>query len=89
YGRLIQESLEKLKQMPEGEERDELVRLTANQMKRDLQTWGHGSMDNEKVADDLARYTDGVIQIDLNSFRFDRIDARSLQPEAKRGKRKK
>lgn len=73
YGRLIEELFEKLKQMPAGDERDELVRLTANQMKRDLATWGHGSMDDEKVADDLARYTDGIIQLDLGSFRFEKI----------------
>lgn len=88
YGRLIQESFEKLKQMPEGEERDELVRLTANQMKRDLITWGHGSMDDDKVADDLARYTDGVIQIDLNTFRFEQQDSFS-QFDGRRAKRKK
>ncbi|MCR5241642.1 MAG: DUF4290 domain-containing protein [Prevotella sp.] len=87
YGQLINELFKKLKTMPEGEERDELVRLTANQMKRDLMTWGHGSMDDEKVADDLARYTDGVIQIDLNAFRFDRMDA-SFMGDSKR-KRKK
>ena len=71
YGRLIEELFEKLKTMPEGGERDELVRLTANQMKRNLAAWGHGSMDDEKVADDLARFTDGKIQIDLSSFRFE------------------
>ena len=90
YGRLIEELFEKLKTMPEGEERDELVRLTANQMKRNLATWGHGSMDDEKVADDLARFTDGKIQIDLNSFRFDHIVAASNNENGKRnGKRKK
>lgn len=70
YGRLITEMLEKLKTMPEGSDRDELVRITANQMKRDLATWGHGSVDDERVADDLARYTDGKIQLDLRWFRF-------------------
>ena len=90
YGRLMEELFEKLKIMPEGEERDELVRLTANQMKRNLATWGHGSMDDEKVADDLARFTDGKIQIDLNNFRFDHIVAASNNENGKRnGKRKK
>lgn len=89
YGRLMEELFEKLKTMPEGEERDELVRLTANQMKRNLATWGHGSMDDEKVADDLARFTDGKIQIDLNNFRFDHIVAASNNENGKRnGKRK-
>lgn len=90
YGRLMEEVFEKLKTMPEGEERDELVRLTANQMKRNLATWGHGSMDDEKVADDLARFTDGKIQIDLNTFRFDHIVVTSNNENGKRnGKRKK
>ena len=87
YGRLVSEIFEKLKTMPEGPERDELVRVTANQMKRDLLTWGHGSMDDERIADDLARFTDGKIQIDLSTFRLDRVDA-ITNPETN-GKRKK
>jgi hypothetical protein len=88
YGRLIGDVFEKLKTMPEGEERDELVRVTANQMKRDLLTWGHGSMDDERIADDLARFTDGKIQIDLSSFRFDRITAINNDSSGKRKKKK-
>ena len=88
YGRLVGDVFEKLKTMPEGHERDELVRLTANQMKRDLLTWGHGSMDDERIADDLARFTDGKIQIDLSSFRLDRIDAISTETTGKRKKKK-
>jgi hypothetical protein len=88
YGRLVGEVFEKLKTMPEGPERDELVRVTANQMKRDLLTWGRGSMDDERIADDLARFTDGKIQVDLSSFRLDRIDAISAETTGRR-KRKK
>lgn len=73
YGRLLTQVFEKLKTMPAGPERDELVRQTANQMKRDLATWGHGSIEDEKVADDLARFTDGKIQIDLQTFCFEHI----------------
>ena len=85
YGRLIEELFEKLKTMPEGEERDTLVRYTANQMKRDLVQYGHGYMDDERIADDLARFTDGVIQIDLNTFKFEKVSA----PEEKKSKKKK
>ena len=73
YGHLVEELFEQLKTMPAGEERDALVRKTANQMKRDLTTWGHGSMDDERVASDLARFTDGIIQLDLNSFVFEKL----------------
>ena len=86
YGRLIMEVFEKLKTMPEGAERDELVRLTANQMKRDLAAWGHGLNDNEKIADDLARFTDGKIQIDLSMFQFEPVGVPA--GEGKRKKRK-
>ena len=48
YGKLIEELFEKLKTMPAGEERDALTYYTANQMKRDLTTWGHGSMDDDE-----------------------------------------
>lgn len=64
YGDLVFQLFQKLKDMPDGPQRDELARMTANQMKRDLTLWSHGSNDNEKVADDLARFTDGAVQID-------------------------
>ena len=73
YGKLVEELFEKLKTMPAGEERDALTYYTANQMKRDLTTWGHGSMDDERVASDLAHYTDGVIQLNLNTFKFEKF----------------
>lgn len=87
YGKLVEELLEKLKTMPEGDERTELVRQTANQMKRDLLTWGHGSADDEKVADDIARLTDGTIQLDLGKFRFEKVTAISID-EGKKKKKK-
>ena len=87
YGRLLTQVFEKLKTMEEGPERDELVRQTANQMKRDLATWGHGSVEDEKVADDLARFTDGRIQIDLQAFSFDHI-ANQEATDPKRKKKK-
>ncbi len=88
YGQLMMAVFEKLKTMPEGEEREELIRITANQMKRDLATWSHGSIDDEKVADDLARFTDGIIQIDLSSFRFDNISVAGMN-DSKRNKKRK
>lgn len=88
YGRLIEEMFAKLKEMSEGDERDELVRITANQMKRDLMTWGHGSADDERVASDLARFTDGKIQLDLNEFKFDRAATGQPGDTQRRKKRK-
>ena len=86
YGKLVSELFEKLKTMPDGDERDVLIYYTANQMKRDLATWGHGSMDDEKVANDLAYFTDGVIQLDLQNFKFEKVNTTD---DSKRTKKKK
>lgn len=86
YGKLIEQLFEKLKTMPEGEERDALTFYTANQMKRNLMTWGHGSMSDEKVADDLARYTDGVIQLDLSKLKLEKVTA-AEEPKTKKKKK--
>ena len=87
YGAMLFEIFEKLKHMEPGKERDELVKLTANQMHRNLMQWSHGSSDGEKVASDLARFTDGKIQLDLNTFKFEKIVDRE-QPQGRNGKRK-
>ena len=86
YGNMMFEVFDRLKAMPDGAERDELVRLAANQMKRDLVQWGHGSSDDEKVASDLANYTDGKVQLDLDSFKFDRTEYRSYDKRQRRRK---
>lgn len=78
YGKMMFELFDKLKTMEPGSERDELVRQTANQMKRSLLQWSHGSADDEKVASDLARFTDGVIQLDLDTFKFEKLNEREL-----------
>ena len=86
YGNMMFEVFEKLKTMPEGPERDELARITANHMKRDLYQWSHGSADDEKVIDDMARFTDGVIQLDPNTFVFEKINERDFNEKRKKKK---
>lgn len=87
YGAMLFEAFEILKTMEPGRERDELVKLTANQMHRNLMQWSHGSSDGEKVASDLARFTDGKIQLDLDTFKFERFVDRELS-QGRNGKKK-
>ena len=86
-GYMVFELFDKLKQMPPGKERDELARVTANQMKRNLMLWSHGSSDDEKVASDLARFTDGKIQLDLSTFKFEKVSMRDMEVRTKKKKR--
>jgi hypothetical protein len=43
-------------------------------------------MDDERVANDLAHYTDGIIQLDLNNFMFEKVIS---SDEGKNKKKKK
>ena len=88
YGFLIEESLRHLAEMPEGEERDELLALTANQMKQSLFIWNRDAMDEEKVASDIAQYTKGKVELDLDSFHFAPVQTLPRQDGGKRKKKK-
>lgn len=88
YGNLVFKTLEYLKTMPAGEERDELTRLVTNQMKRDLVMYGNATPDNERIISDIAKYTDGTIQIDPEEFTFEFIviDKKEEKPKKKKKK---
>ena len=87
YGHILFEVFDRLKTMPPGNERDMLTRFAANQMKRNLVQWSHGSSDNEKVADDRALFTDGKIRLNLKQFRFEKI-VKEPAVSTKRNKKK-
>ncbi len=89
YGKMLAKVFEKLKTMPEGRQRDELIRAAANQMKRDLYQWGHGQMENEKIAADLERLTDGAVKLDLKTFKFERINPNDFIEKKTKGKKSK
>ena len=84
YGYMMFELFDKLKTMEDGPERDELIRITANQMKRNLRQWSNGSADDEKVASGLAAYTGGRVQLDLDTFEFDKMEVKETERKRKR-----
>ena len=59
YGHIIEDALRMLKDMPEGEERDALLRQTADRMKQNLFTWTPDIMSEDKVKSDIDAYTHG------------------------------
>ena len=66
YGRLIERAMQQLEEMPKGAERDELLRLIANRMKRNLADWKGDGVQDVKVARDIAFYTEGKVQPDFS-----------------------
>lgn len=90
YGNMLFKLFAKLKTMEPGQERDALARLAAEQMKRDLAQWSHGSSNDDKVVADLARFTDGAIQLDVRELQNMRFSTpmRKPAPEKKKIKRR-
>ena len=91
YGYLIEQALDYAKTLPEGELQEAFTECIANQMKQDLFIWNRDSMDNSLVAQDIERYTDGKLNLDLDNFSFDAVGESPLQPSdgGKKRKRKK
>lgn len=89
YGKHLHEVCEILATMPEGEERDELARSTANQMRRMLLEYGHSNAREESVFHDIERFTDGRVQLNPSTFRFDRTVIQMEKQSTKNKKKKK
>lgn len=62
YGKLLQQMISKASAMPEGEDRDQLVRLIGGQMKKQLVNAGSDNADDERIAHDIALLSDGILR---------------------------
>lgn len=69
YGANVEAALERIANMPEGDERELLTALTANQMKRLLVLQGSNNSNDDRVFNDLSNYTRGHATLP-NSFHF-------------------
>ena len=61
YGTLVEQLIEKVRQLPEGSAKMNNLKATANRMKRNLADWKGDGITNEKVASDISEYTNGEI----------------------------
>ncbi len=86
YGAMMDEIFDKLKTMPAGDERDKLVQMSAQHMKACLLEYSRGTVDDRKVADDLAYYTEGKVQVDPSIFKFGSVQPNRM-PTDNRKKR--
>ncbi|MBR4312054.1 MAG: DUF4290 domain-containing protein [Bacteroidaceae bacterium] len=70
YGRCIQEMIQKACGIPEGEERNELLRLIAAQMKKEYVLWNKESVEDSKIIEDIREYSNGQIVLDENNLKL-------------------
>lgn len=89
YGKYIELMIAKAAAMEEGEERDALVLLVANHMKKLMLAVNPDGVDDAKVFKDLAAYSHGLIRLDPASCRLHEFKAAPApQPTGKKKKKK-
>ena len=76
YGHSVEVLIKKACEMPEGDEKQNLVALICNHMKKDYMTWNKDTVDDRKIAEDLYELSDGRLQLtdDLLRLMARRID---------------
>ena len=79
YGRCIEEMMKKACEMPEGEERSELLRLIAAQMKKEYILWNKDSVEDSKIIEDIYEYSAGQIRLTENELNLGIYRAPSQQ----------
>lgn len=87
YGRTLEDMIEKAAELQPGAEREELIMLIANQMKKCFLTWNKEIVDDSKIFDDLRELSYGRIDISKNFLKL--IESRNVLHGSKRSKRKK
>ncbi|MDR0745143.1 MAG: DUF4290 domain-containing protein [Mediterranea sp.] len=64
YGRTLEVLIKKAIEFPEGDEKNNLVALIANHMKKDYMTWNKDTIDDAKINDDLMELSCGKLRLD-------------------------
>jgi hypothetical protein len=64
YGKIIELMIKKAADFPQGKERDTLIRLIANHMKKCYLTWNRETVNDEIIFNDLRELSGGAIVVD-------------------------
>ena len=87
YGKLIERMIERATQYPEGEEREALVMLLANHMKKSIYQINNEVVEDSKIFNDLAHYSHGVIRLNPDTHALHEFQV--AQTPQQNGKKKK
>ncbi len=70
YGRTLPLMIQKASLYKDGEEKDQLISLLANHMKKCFLTWNKEVVDDKKIFDDLRELSNGVLNFTENSVKL-------------------
>ena len=63
YGRTLEVLIKKACEFPEGDEKRNLTALICNHMKKDYMAWNKDTVEDRRIAEDLAEYSNGKLQM--------------------------
>ncbi len=75
YGALVEQLIEKVKELPDSELKTTTLKAAGNRMKRNLADWKGDSITNDKVSNDIAEYTDGELSPTFEQHDLIKIEA--------------
>lgn len=64
YGKTIEKLISEADKLEDGDEKNHLVALIANHMKKSYTTWNRDSIDDEKIDNDLRDLSRGTLRLD-------------------------
>ena len=70
YGKTLERMIKKCEDYPDGPERDQLISLLANHMKKSFLTWNKQVVDDDKIFKDLRENSHGRIDLSPETFRL-------------------
>ena len=88
YGKNIELMIAKASTLPEGEERDQLVMLIANHMKKLMLAVNKDGVEDAKIMKDLLEYSHGAINLDPEKFHLHEFKEVPAQTSNKKKKKK-
>ena len=64
YGKTLEKMIVKATELPEGDEKNFLIKMLANHMKKSFLTWNKETVDDRKIFQDLDELSEGQIILD-------------------------
>ena len=89
YGKIIVDMIHEACNYPEGEERDSLVMLIANHMKKVLLSISKDGVDDERIFNDLREISEGQIDLDVSTCQLHEFKEAPVTVTGKKSKKKK
>lgn len=70
YGRTLEILIKKACEFPEGLEKQNLIAMICNHMKKDYMAWNKDTVEDRKIAEDLNELSNGKLQMDESIVRL-------------------